>query len=46
MTGQTMMIVGVAMVGIAIIAEIIMGIVFRTTKKRMIQKIFEESEYR
>ena len=46
MTGQTMMIIGAAMAGTAVIAEIIMGIVFRATKKRMIKKIYEESEYR
>ncbi len=42
MTGQTMMIVGAAMVAGSILMEIILGIVFRATKKRMIKKIYDE----
>ena len=46
MTGHTMMIVGAAMAGGALVMEILLSIIFRATKKRMIKKIYEESDYR
>lgn len=44
MSGQTMMIVGIAVTFISIVAEIVLSVVFRKTNKKMIKRIYDEAE--
>ena len=44
MSGQMMIYIGLGMVGISILFEIILGIIFKATKKRTIKKIYGETE--